>query len=65
MTMLPSADTSASRPSPQHVDRVDGSAVRGLLTAFEWLAGDAPWPVRNVATTAEADDWLREMGILR
>jgi hypothetical protein len=44
---------------------VEHSIVRGLLTAFEWLAGEAPWPVRNVATEEEARAWLRTFDLLR
>lgn len=44
---------------------VDNSVVRGLLRAFEWLTGDAPWPVRTVATEEEARAWLRTFDQLR
>ncbi len=41
---------------------VDHPVVRGLLTAFEWLVGDVPWPVTNHASERAALDWLRERG---
>lgn len=44
---------------------VDNQLVRGVLTAFQWLAGEAPWPVRNVATPEEAKAWLRTFDQLR
>lgn len=43
---------------------VDGALQRGLLTAFEWLAGTAPWPVSTVAGPDEAYAWLRKLGVL-
>ncbi len=43
---------------------VRGAVVRGMLTAFEWVSGSAPWPVKNVGTPEEAYAWLRELGVL-
>jgi hypothetical protein len=42
---------------------VDHPITRGLLTAFEWLVGETPWPVKNVGSDAEAIAWLREKNV--
>jgi hypothetical protein len=34
--------------------------TRGLITAISWLAPD-PWPMKAVATQAEAKAWLRTL----
>ncbi len=43
---------------------VDHPVVRNLLTAFEWLTGQAPWPVHNAASEDRALTWLAEQGFL-
>lgn len=44
---------------------VDGKILRGVLTAFEWLVGGAPWPVKNVADPEHAYAWLLGLGLIR
>jgi hypothetical protein len=37
---------------------VPHAASRGVVTAFDWLVGKAPWPIKNCATKAEALAWI-------
>jgi hypothetical protein len=43
---------------------VEERMVRGVLAAFEWLTGSAPWPVRNLRSDVEAMAWLRSLGAI-
>jgi hypothetical protein len=38
---------------------IDGAAVRGVVTAFDWLTGNK-WPCSNFATPEEARTWIDE-----
>lgn len=42
---------------------VNGAVQRGILTAFEWLTGKAPWPVANLSGPTEAYLWLQQHGV--
>ena len=42
---------------------VKSALSRGILTAYHWLRGHAPWPTRMFAKTDDALDWAK--GLLR